>query len=136
RIHGVDGIEIAGALSRHAAAAGREPGVMIEVNVAGAGSQDGVAPAGVVGLARAGAKLPPLRADGVLTGGPGRARGEDARPRFARLRELRDEVERATGLALPELSMGMSADFEVAIEEGSTMVRVGRALFGERPSGG
>ena len=136
RIHGVDGIEIAAALSRHAASAGREPAVMIEVNVAGAASQHGVAPAGLAELARAVAKLPALRLDGLMTVGPEVPRAEDARPRFARLRELRDEVERATGLALPELSMGMSADFEVAIEEGSTMVRVGRALFGERPIGG
>jgi uncharacterized pyridoxal phosphate-containing UPF0001 family protein len=60
-------------------------------------------------------------------------RAEDARPHFARLRELRDALERTTGVALPELSMGMSGDFEVAVEEGSTLVRVGTAIFGERP---
>jgi uncharacterized pyridoxal phosphate-containing UPF0001 family protein len=60
----------------------------------------------------------------------------EARPGFARLRALRDEGERALGLRLPELSMGMSGDFEVAVEEGATMVRVGSALFGERSSPG
>ena len=132
RIHSVDRIGIAAALSRHAAEAGREPAVMIEVNVAGSPSQHGVAPAGLIELARDVAKLPALRLDGLMTVGPEVERAEEARPRFARLRALRDEVEREIGLSLPELSMGMSGDFEVAIEEGSTLVRIGRALFGER----
>jgi uncharacterized pyridoxal phosphate-containing UPF0001 family protein len=67
------------------------------------------------------------RAVGLSGGRPG-----DARPEFARTRELRDRAEAALGLALPHLSMGMSDDFEVAVEEGSTMVRVGSALFGPR----
>ena len=58
---------------------------------------------------------------------------EDARKHFPRLRELRDDLQGRTGLALPELSMGMSADYEAAIEEGATIVRVGTAIFGERP---
>ena len=58
---------------------------------------------------------------------------EDARPYFRRLRELRDEVERSEGVGLPRLSMGMSGDYEVAVEEGATWVRLGTVLFGERP---
>jgi hypothetical protein len=68
-----------------------------------------------------------------MTVGPPVEHAEDARPGFARLRELRDRAEQKLGLALPELSMGMSADFEVAVEEGSTLVRVGMAIFGPRP---
>jgi len=64
--------------------------------------------------------------------GPAVARAEDARAGFRRLRALRDRITGASGTALPELSMGMSGDFEVAIEEGSTMVRIGSALFGPR----
>jgi PLP dependent protein len=61
---------------------------------------------------------------------------EQARPTFARLRSLRDELAAALGVELPELSMGMSNDFEVAVAEGATMVRLGRVLFGERPPRG
>ena len=68
--------------------------------------------------------------------GPPVERPEDARPYFARTRELRDGLVRRCGAALPQLSMGMSADYEVAVEEGSTLVRLGAALFGPRAPGG
>jgi uncharacterized pyridoxal phosphate-containing UPF0001 family protein len=66
---------------------------------------------------------------------PPAERAEESRPWFARLRELRDRLRESSGLDLPELSMGMTGDFEVAVEEGATLVRVGTALFGERPPG-
>jgi pyridoxal phosphate enzyme (YggS family) len=132
RVHSVDRLELAVALSRHARAAGRELPVMIEVNVAGAASQFGAAPDRLADLASEVAKLPGLRLDGLMTVGPAVERAEEARPVFAGLRALRDATAREAGLELPELSMGMSGDFEVAIEEGSTLVRIGRALFGAR----
>jgi hypothetical protein len=71
---------------------------------------------------------------GLMTIAPYSDDPEDARASFIRLRHIRDHMEHATGWALPELSMGMTNDFEVAIDEGATMVRIGRAIFGERPA--
>jgi pyridoxal phosphate enzyme (YggS family) len=132
RIHGIDGIEIARALSRHAAVAGRVTGVMVQVNVSGEENKHGVDPEAVPALLEAVAGLEALALDGLMSIGAAVESAEDARRYFAATRELRDRCERSTGLALPHLSMGMSGDFEVAIEEGSTMVRVGTALFGSR----
>lgn len=132
RVHGLDSAETAHALSVRAAAAGQRLPVLLEVNVSGEASKHGVPPAAAAALAAAIGALPGLALDGLMTVGAAVAQPDDARPGFARLRELRDGIERSTGLALPELSMGMSADFEAAIAEGSTMVRVGTALFGAR----
>jgi pyridoxal phosphate enzyme (YggS family) len=132
RIHGVDRAELAEALSRHAAARGRELPVLIEVNVGREAGKFGVAPQEVEALLARVAGLPALRVEGLMMVGPAVGRAEEARPGFARLRGLRDAARRSLGLALPELSMGMSGDFEVAVEEGSTLLRVGTALFGPR----
>jgi pyridoxal phosphate enzyme (YggS family) len=132
RVHAVDRLELAEALSRHALESGRNLAVMIEVNVAGAASQFGVAPGEIAGLVAEVSRRPGLRLDGLMTVGPPVERAEAARPLFAALRSLRDRAAHETGVTLGELSMGMSGDFEVAIEEGSTMVRVGTALFGTR----
>ena len=132
RVHSVDRAEIAHALAKHSGAAGRRLPVLIEVNVSGEASKFGVAPEHLDELATQVAGLSSLALDGLMTLGPTPAPGAQARPAFARLRELRDRAERAVGHRLPELSMGMSGDFEAAIEEGSTMVRVGTALFGAR----
>ena len=132
RVHAVDSEELAAALDRHARAEGRVLPVMIEVNVARVAGQFGVAPEALAELAGAVSRLPGLALDGLMTVGPPMDEAEAARPTFTALRVLRDRAEREAGVKLPELSMGMSADFEVAIEEGSTMVRVGRALFGAR----
>jgi hypothetical protein len=136
RVHAVDSAELAEALSRRAAAAGRRLPVMVEVNVSGEATKFGAAPAALMGLLERVARLPGVALEGLMTVGPPVERPEQARPFFARLRELRAAGERALGLGLPELSMGMSGDFEVAVEEGATMVRVGTALFGARPAGG
>ena len=132
RVHGVDSAELAEALSRRAIAAGRRVPVLVEVNVSGEATKFGVAPEAVVGLLERVAALPGLSLDGLMTVGAKVAGAEAARPGFAQLRSLREAGERALGVKLPELSMGMSGDFEVAVEEGATMVRVGSALFGER----
>jgi len=132
RVHGVDSAELAESLSRRAIAAGRRMPVLVEVNVSGEATKFGAAPDAVVGLLERIAALPGLSLDGLMTVGAPVASAGEARPGFARLRALREAGERALGRALPELSMGMSGDFEVAVEEGATMVRVGSALFGER----
>jgi PLP dependent protein len=132
RVHSVDTVALAEALARRAAAAGRRLAVMIEVNVSREATKFGVSPEGLGELAERIAPLEGLAFDGLMTVGPLVERPEDARAGFARLRELRDELARRLGRPLPQLSMGMSGDFEVAVEEGSTMVRVGTALFGSR----
>jgi hypothetical protein len=134
RVHSVDGTDVAEALSRRAVASGGPLPVLVEVNVSGEASKFGIAPAELEPLLERVAALAGLRLDGLMTVGPWVRRAEDARAGFARLRELRDRATQRLGLALPELSMGMSGDFEVAVEEGSTMVRVGSAIFGPRPA--
>ncbi len=135
RIHSIDRIEVAEAVSRRALEAGRVVRVMVQVNVSGESQKHGVEPDSAVALLEAVALLPALTLDGLMSIGAAEGTAEDARRYFAATRELRDRAERASGLALPQLSMGMSGDFEIAIEEGSTMVRVGSALFGTRGRG-
>src|SRR5216684_259197 len=104
--------------------------VLVEVNLGGETSKTGVAPERVEPLIEAvRARVEVL---GLMTIPPPAANPAAMRPYFGRLRELRDRLTATTGLALSELSMGMTEDFEVAIEEGATIVRIGRAVFGER----
>ena len=135
-VHGVDDAELARTLARRATAAGRVLPVLIEVNVSGEASKFGVAPEGVAELAEQVKSLAGLQLLGLMTVGAPVEQLEEARPGFARLRVLRDGLVPRLGQPLPELSMGMSGDFEVAIEEGATMVRVGTALFGARNAHG
>lgn len=132
RVHSVDGATLAESLARRAVAAGRRLPVLIEVNVSREATKFGTSPEDLGALAEKVAALEGLELDGLMTVGPVAEVPEDARPGFTRLRELRDELARRLGRPLPHLSMGMSGDFEVAVEEGSTMVRVGTALFGPR----
>lgn len=132
RIHSIDRIEVAQAVSRRAHDAGRVVQVMVQVNVGGELQKHGVAPDRALALIEAVGRLPSLALDGLMSIGAADVKDEDARRHFAATRDLRDRAERSTGLRLPELSMGMSGDFEGAIAEGSTMVRVGSALFGTR----
>jgi len=134
RVHSVDDADLAEALSRRAVAAGRTLPVLVEVNVAGEASKFGVAPEALEPLLERAAALPGLRLDGLMTVGPPVREPGEARPVFERLRDLRDRAAARLGLRLSELSMGMSGDFEVAVEEGSTLVRVGTAIFGARPA--
>ena len=106
--------------------------VLIQVNVAREPQKHGVSPEQTAALVRLTAALPGLRLRGLMTIAPAAADPDQVRPVFRGLRELRNHTQDSTGIALPELSMGMSDDFEVAIEEGATMVRVGRAIFADR----
>lgn len=122
-LQSIDSERLAQAVSERAIAPIR---ALIEVNVAGEASKHGVAPKDVGALAASMARMPTIELLGLMTVAPRADDPEDIRPVFRTLREIRD------GLGLPELSMGMTDDFEVAIEEGATMVRVGRAIFGAR----
>ena len=127
-IHSVDSIRIAEALSR--AQPSQHVHALVEVNLGGEASKSGVAPDGVADILDAARGK--IEIDGLMTIPPPAPSAEAARPYFARLRELRDVLAMQSGYALSELSMGMTDDFGVAIEEGATIVRVGRAVFGER----
>jgi PLP dependent protein len=129
-VHGIDRLKIAGRLS--AARSGKPPlEVCLQVNVSGEASKGGVAPKELPELAAAVAALPNLRLRGLMTiPEPGLDTATQRRP-FAQLRELKEEL-CARGFAMDTLSMGMSDDFEAAIAEGSTLVRVGTAIFGQR----
>ncbi len=135
-IHSVDRLELAQELSRRAGQHGRVLNVLIEINVSGEASKNGARPADVLELARQVAALPNLSIRGLMTMPPYSDDPENSRPYFVALRRLRDELAAAAlpGVAMAELSMGMTDDFEVAIEEGATIIRVGRAIFGERRS--
>ena len=117
-----------GALS----AGSRKVPILLEVNVAGEATKSGVSPESASDLARAALECEHLEVRGLMAVPPFDPDPERSRPHFRRLREIRDGLAKQFGVALPELSMGMSHDFEVAVEEGATEVRVGTALFGER----
>ena len=125
-IHSLDTVRLAEDLSRHAP---QPVDALLQVNVAGEPQKFGVAPEGLAVVLRNTGQLPRLRVIGLMTIAPLHPDPEHARPIFRRLRTLRDEAAKVLGTALPHLSMGMSDDFEVAIEEGATLVRVGRAIF-------
>jgi pyridoxal phosphate enzyme (YggS family) len=127
-IHTVDSIRVAAALAR----AQPSPRVraLIEVNLGAEASKTGVAAGDVEAILDAARDK--IQIDGLMTIPPPAPRADAARHYFARLRQLRDRLATGSGLALSELSMGMTDDFEVAIEEGATIVRIGRAVFGER----
>lgn len=131
-IHSVDSARLLEAIDRACDAAGRRMKVLLEVNVSGESSKFGVKPEDVPALVRAAGPLPRIELLGLMTMPPFAEEVEKARPHFRALRALRDRCQQELGVPLPELSMGMTNDFEVAIEEGSTMVRVGTAIFGER----
>jgi pyridoxal phosphate enzyme (YggS family) len=128
-IHSLDSIRTAETLSRHAP----EPlDVLVQVNISREPQKSGVAPDSLATMLRGTALLPKVRLIGLMTIAPLHPDPEHARPVFRRLRTLRDEAAKVLGTALPHLSMGMSDDFEIAVEEGATLVRVGRAIFGPR----
>jgi len=127
-IHSLDRLDLARELNRRALALGRVLEAYIEVNVSGEDSKDGLAPAGLPAFLENLAPLAAIKPVGLMTMPPFDPDPEASRPHFAALRELRDK--RAPQLA--GLSMGMSGDFAVAIEEGATVIRVGTSLFGRR----
>lgn len=136
-IQTVDSAERLSEISRCAVPAGKVVPVLIEVNLGGEGSKAGASPDALRAILEASASLPGVRVTGLMAIPPYAEDPGESRPYFSRLRELRDALSgEAPGTALSELSMGMSNDFEAAIEEGATMVRVGTAVFGSRPGRG
>lgn len=133
-IQGVDSLAIAREISKRAAQAAKTMPVLIEVNVAGEGSKFGYQPEQLLAELNELNALPKIEIHGLMAIPPFMPVPEQARPYFRRLRELKGECEQRLGVPLPQLSMGMSGDFEVAIEEGATLVRIGTALFGARES--
>ncbi len=131
-VHSVDTAAIARRLARLAEERGAPIDVLIQVDLGHEPTKHGVDAGACADLAAECAALGFLNLRGLMTIPPLCDDPEKARPWFARLRGLRDAIARA-GPALPDLSMGMTGDFEVAVEEGATMIRVGRAIFGERP---
>jgi hypothetical protein len=111
---------------------GRRMPVLLEVNLGAEASKSGAAPADLEALAASALSAPHLEVRGLMAVPPFDPDPERVRPYFRRLRQLRDELSARFGRDLPELSMGMSHDFEVAVEEGATEVRIGTALFGPR----
>jgi pyridoxal phosphate enzyme (YggS family) len=131
-IESLDRERLAARLEGLLAAEGRRLPVLVEVNVGGEATKSGIAPGEAESLARAARACPHLDVRGVMAVPPFDDDPERSRPYFRELRAIRDRLEERLGVALPELSMGMSHDFEVAVEEGSTEVRIGTALFGPR----
>jgi pyridoxal phosphate enzyme (YggS family) len=131
-IHSVDSLPLAQRLDRLAGEAGRRPEIYLQVNSGGEESKGGFSEQQLRDHHGEILKLKNLRLMGLMCIPPPTADPEDARDSFRRLRLLRDELQERGEIALPGLSMGMSHDFEVAIEEGSTIVRVGSAIFGTR----
>ncbi|HEV2439781.1 MAG TPA: YggS family pyridoxal phosphate-dependent enzyme [bacterium] len=129
-IESVDSEALAEELSRRAGQEERAVDVLIQVNVAREAQKHGVPPEETAAVVRRTAALPGLKLRGLMTIAPAVRDPGEARPVFRALRKLRDEIQSSTGIALPDLSMGMSHDFEVAVEEGATLARVGRAIFG------
>lgn len=137
-VHTVDDAALGRALDRHAAARGVVLPVLVEVNVGGEASKSGVAPGDAAALLAELGACAALRVDGLMTMPPPGADAEAARPYFRQTRELLERLRAAAPANAPlqALSMGMSDDFAVAIEEGATLVRVGRALLGDRAARG
>ena len=133
-IHSVDSLELAKEIDKQAAKIGKVQDVLIEVSISGEASKAGVASENAAALVKGAAKLKNISIKGLMTMPPYSDSPEDSRPYFKKLRELSESVasENIPGVSMKELSMGMSGDYEVAIEEGATMVRVGTAIFGGR----
>jgi pyridoxal phosphate enzyme (YggS family) len=131
-IHGVDSLALAQDINRVAEEDGTYPRVLLEVNVAGESSKFGFSPDDLRGQMEALLALPRLSIEGLMCIPPLAVESEDSRKFFVQVRELRDWIEKEFSMKLPQLSMGMTQDFPIGIEEGATLVRVGTAIFGER----
>ncbi len=129
-VHSVDRPELADRLQAAAERSGQPQSLLLQVDLAGRPGQGGAPAAEVRALLAHVRGLPHLRVQGLMTIAPPTEDAEAVRPVFATLRALRDRLQECDGGALPELSMGMSGDYTVAIEEGATLIRVGRAIFG------
>lgn len=132
-VHSVDNLRLAELLNRYASEQGLVLPVLMQVNMSGEASKEGVSPEEALELARRVVELPALRVEGLMTIAPIVEHPEDARPVFRQLRLLREHLlDEVPQSEWQHLSMGMTDDYRVAIEEGATIVRIGRAIFGER----
>jgi pyridoxal phosphate enzyme (YggS family) len=131
-IHSVDSLGLAQDINRIAEEQGVHPRVLLEVNVAGEGSKFGFSPDKLRAQMEALLTLPRLSIEGLMCIPPLAVESEDSRKFFVQVRELRDSLEKEFNMKLPQLSMGMTQDFPIGIDEGATLVRVGTAIFGER----
>ena len=131
--HGVDSLALAQEINRIAAEEGMHPRILLEINVAEEGSKFGFKTESLRVEMESLLTLPRLSIEGLMCIPPLADEAEASRKYFVQLRELRDSLEKEFDLTLPHLSMGMTNDFPVAVEEGATLVRVGTAIFGERP---
>jgi hypothetical protein len=130
--HGVDSLELARDVDRLAEEAGVFPRILLEVNVAGEATKFGFQPPKLREQLEELLSLQRVQIEGLMCLPPPGPLPEDSRPYFVALRELRDALQTEARVPLPQLSMGMSGDFAVAVEEGATLVRVGTAIFGSR----
>ena len=131
--HSVDSVALIERIDSIADELGVSPRVLFEVNVSGESSKSGMRPEDAPAALEAALSLKRVTVEGLMTMAPFAPDPESARPHFAALRELRDRLERDFAVRLPRLSMGMTNDWRVAVEEGATWIRLGTALFGERP---
>ncbi len=131
-IHSVDSLDLAEAIDRIAQEDGLHPRILLEVNVAGEGSKFGFKATTLRAELESLLMLPRLSIEGLMCIPPLAEEAEASRKYFVELRELRDAIEKEFQVKLPQLSMGMTNDYSVAVEEGATLVRVGTAIFGER----
>jgi PLP dependent protein len=132
-VHSVDSLHLAQTLNRYAFERGRQFPVLLQVNVSGEFSKEGMSPAEALELTRQFAELPHIQVEGLMTIAPLVEDPEQVRPVFRELRILRDQLRaELPSCSWQHLSMGMTGDYSVAIEEGATIVRIGRAIFGER----
>ena len=132
-VHSVDSLHLAQALSRHAGEQGKVLSVLLQINVSGEASKEGMPLAETTELARQIVALPHIHVDGLMTIAPLVEDPEQVRPVFRELRLLRDRLRAdLPQCSWQQLSMGMTSDYSIAIEEGATIVRIGRAIFGER----
>ena len=131
-IHGVDSVELLHEIQRIAGDLGLYPRVLLQVNVAGESSKYGFSPQRLLSEVEQISRADRVQIEGLMTIPPLAPKAEDSRRYFVQLRQLRDRLETEFRFPLPHLSMGMSSDYRVAVEEGATYVRVGTAIFGER----
>ncbi len=131
-IHSVDSVRLIGEIEKRAAVMGAIQRVLLEINLGGEEAKTGALPEELPAMLDALSRAPHIRAEGLMTVPPYDENSERSRPYFVRLREIMANIPQSASFRPLHLSMGMSGDFEVAIEEGATMIRVGTALLGER----
>ncbi len=132
-VQSVDSLRLAEELNRRADQAAKTMPILLEANAVGEASKFGCSPDQLLAELESINALPRLEVHGLMTVPPWTPDPEKVRPVFRQMRELKERCEQLLGAPLPHLSMGMTGDFEIAIEEGATMVRIGTALFGARP---